>query len=338
MAWCAGHILQTAPPEAYGAEYKTWRLEHLPIAPRTWKLEASSPDLLRSIARWLRSAERVVHAGDPDREGQLLVDEVLQFLGYTGPVDRLLIRDLSPEAVRRQLRALEPNSKYRPLSESALARQKADWLYGMNMTRLYTLLGRAAGYEGVLSVGRVQTPLLGLIVARDRAIAEFRPAAYYVVAAELRAGGGEMFRAVWVPGAGADLDPDGRLVVRATADDACGRLLGKQGRVTTCTEEKRTGRALVQSLPEVATTPDMTAVWEAAMRAVQGGTQTLDAFVARVGAQLAELVADGRALGRIAVASRPTPAPKPVQPNAPKPGKSGVQRLLPNSRKERSSC
>src|ERR1019366_8003244 len=194
VTWCAGHILQTAPPEAYGDEYKTWRLEHLPIAPRTWKLEASSPELLKSIARSLKSADRVVHAGDPDREGQLLVDEVLHFLGYTGPVDRLLVRDLSPDAVRRQLGALEPNAKYRPLYESALARQRADWLYGINMTRLYTLLGRAAGYEGVLSVGRVQTPLLGLIVARDAAIDGFRPAAYYLVAAEIRAGGGETFR------------------------------------------------------------------------------------------------------------------------------------------------
>ena len=618
VAWCAGHILQMAPPEAYGAEYKTWRLEHLPIAPRTWKLEVSSPDLLRSIARLLKSAERVVHAGDPDREGQLLVDEVLHFLGYRGPVDRLLVRDLTPEAVRRQLRALEPNATYRPLYESALARQRADWLYGINMTRLYTLLGRAAGYEGVLSVGRVQTPLLGLIVARDLAIAEFRPAAYYVVAAAVRAGGGEMFRAVWTPGAATDLDPDGRLVVRATADDACGQLLGKEGRVTTCTVEKRsepaplphaladlqmdagqrhgmtatevldacqslyetqrlltyprsdcaylpegqwaqakdvlaavahhaptlaaaarqadltlrskawsdqkvsahhaiiptpspgggaaeltareravyelvarrylaqfyaaheflqttieldvagerlaasgrqttalgwkgiyadagapgeapaerdkeresvaplpylaageivtvegaavqgkrtqppkpftdasliaamcgvakfvsrpdvkkilteadgigtpatratiletlfergyaervkrtivsteTGRALVQSLPEVATTPDMTAVWEAAMRAVQGGTQTLDAFLARVGAQIRQLVADGRALGCIAVPPRPPPSPKPAGPTAPKPGRGAVRRLLPKARKQRKSC
>jgi DNA topoisomerase-3 len=99
-----------------------------------------------------------------------------------------------------------------------------------------------------------------------------------------------------------------------------------------------TGRALVQSLPEVATTPDMTAVWEAAMRAVQGGTLTLDAFVARVGAQLAELVADGRALGRIAVPPRPTSAPKPARPNTPKPGKSGFKGLFPKKRKERSSC
>ena len=240
VAWCAGHILQTAPPEAYGAEYKTWRLEHLPIAPRTWKLEASSPDLLKSIARLLKSAERVVHAGDPDREGQLLVDEVLQFLGYRGPVDRLLVSDLSFEAVRRQLDALEPNAKYRPLYESALARQRADWLYGLNMTRLYTLLGRAAGYKGVLSVGRVQTPLLGLVVARDRAIAAFRPVAYYVAAAEVRAGGGETFRAFWVPPEGAPLDEDGRLLGQDVAEAACQRVVGQEGRIAACTEETRT--------------------------------------------------------------------------------------------------
>jgi DNA topoisomerase-3 len=241
VAWCAGHILEMAPPEAYGDAYKTWRLESLPIAPKDWKLEVSSPELLASIRRLLRSAKRVVHAGDPDREGQLLVDEVLHFLGYGGPVDRLLVRDLSPEAVRRQLVALEPNGKYRSLYESALARQRADWLYGMNMTRLYTLLGRGAGQGGVLSVGRVQTPLLGLIVARDRAIAEFRPVPYYVVAAEMRgAGGGETFRAVWMPGPSADLDPEGRLLSRAAAEAVRGCAGGREGRVTECDEERKT--------------------------------------------------------------------------------------------------
>src|SRR5580693_5513737 len=241
VAWCAGHILQTAPPEAYGAEYKTWRLEHLPIAPREWKLEVSAPELIASIARLLKAAERVVHAGDPDREGQLLVDEVLHFLGYRGPVDRLLVRDLSPEAVRRQLGALEPNAKYRSLYASALARQRADWLYGMNMTRLYTLLRRGpAGQGGVLSVGRVQTPLLGLIVARDRAIAGFRPVPYYVVAAEMRAGGGETFRAVWAPGPSAELDPEGRLLSHEAAEEVRGRVCGHEGRVTECGEERKT--------------------------------------------------------------------------------------------------
>jgi DNA topoisomerase-3 len=242
VAWCAGHILEMAPPDAYGNAYKSWRLESLPITPTDWKLEVSSPELLASIRRLLRSATRVVHAGDPDREGQLLVDEVLHFLGYRGPVDRLLVRDLSPEAVRRQLGALEPNAKYRALYESALARQRADWLYGMNMTRLYTLLGRGpTGQGGVLSVGRVQTPLLGLIVARDRAIAEFQPVPYYVVAAEMRgAGGGETFRAVWVPGPGAELDPEGRLLSREVADEVRGRVCGQEGSVAECGEERKT--------------------------------------------------------------------------------------------------
>jgi DNA topoisomerase-3 len=240
IAWCAGHILQMAPPEAYGDGYKIWRLETLPITPTDWKLEVSCPELFASIRRLLRDADRVVHAGDPDREGQLLVDEVLDFLGYRGPVDRLLVRDLSPEAVRRQLGALEPNAKYRALCESALARQRADWLYGMNMTRLFTLLGRSpTGQGGVLSVGRVQTPLLGLIVARDRAIAEFRPVPYYVVAAQVRTGGGETFRAVWAPGSSAELDTEGRLLSREVAEEVRARVSGQDGRVAECSEEKK---------------------------------------------------------------------------------------------------
>jgi DNA topoisomerase-3 len=243
VAWCAGHILQPAPPEAYGDRYKTWRLDALPIAVADWKLQVSTPDLYRTIERLLQTAERVVHAGDPDREGQLLVDEVLAHARYRGPVERLLIRDLSPEAVRKALGALEPNEKYRPLSDSALARQRADWLYGMNMTRLYTLLGRAAGYQGVLSVGRVQTPVLGLIVARDRAIAEFRPRAYYVVAAEIQAGGEERFRATWVPSPEAPLDEEGRLLDPEVGAAACARVLGQKGRVASCTQDKKTQAA-----------------------------------------------------------------------------------------------
>ena len=241
VAWCAGHILETATPEAYGAEYKHWRLGDLPITPREWKLDVCAPELLKSIRTLLKKATRVVHAGDPDREGQLLVDEVLYFLHYTGPVERLLIRDLSPDAVRRQLGALEPNAKYRPLYESALARQRADWLYGMNMTRLYTLLGRAAGYDGVLSVGRVQTPLLGLIVTRDRAIAEFRPAPYYVVGATFRAEGGATLRALWTPGPGVEehLDPDQRLLNREIAESVQRRVEGQRGSVLAHAQDKK---------------------------------------------------------------------------------------------------
>src|SRR5579884_2327765 len=241
VAWCAGHILELAPPDAYGDAYRAWRLEHLPIVPRDWKLLPSAPELLAAIRGLLAQAERVVHAGDPDREGQLLVDEVLQYLGYRGPVDRLLVRDLNPEAVRRQLGALEPNATYRALYESALARQRADWLYGMNLTRLYTVLGRAAGYDGVLSVGRVQTPVLGLIVARDRAIATFQPVPYFVLTATMRTDAGETFRASWVPGPAAQehLDEDKRLLRREIAQAAADRVQGQQGTVVDRTPDKK---------------------------------------------------------------------------------------------------
>ncbi|HEY4014292.1 MAG TPA: DNA topoisomerase III [Polyangiaceae bacterium] len=240
VAWCAGHILQAAPPEAYG-DYKAWRLDHLPITPGRWKLKVSAPELLQSIQRLLKNATRVVHAGDPDREGQLLVDEVLGFLGYKGPVERLLVRDLSPEAVRRQLASLEDNRKYRPLYESALARQRADWLYGMNMSRLYTLLGRAAGYDGVLSVGRVQTPLLGLIVARDAAIADFRAVPYFALTATIRTPRGEAFRANWSPGSSAErhLDADQRLLSREFAADVRRHVDGQSGSVTARIEDRK---------------------------------------------------------------------------------------------------
>lgn len=241
VAWCAGHILRTAPPEAYGPDCKAWRLERLPIVPRDWKVEVAAPDLLQSIRTLLAQASSVVHAGDPDREGQLLVDEVLAFLRYRGPVERLLVHDLRPESVRRQLARLEPNAKYRPLSDAALARQRADWLYGMNMTRLYTGLGRAAGYDGVLSVGRVQTPLLGLIVARDRAIAEFRSVRFYAISLTLRTGGGESFRALWIPGPGmeAHLDDEKRLLSQQAASAMCERVRGQKGAVSTCTRVRQ---------------------------------------------------------------------------------------------------
>jgi DNA topoisomerase-3 len=230
-----------APPDAYSAEYKEWRLGQLPIVPRIWKLEVSVPGLIKKIRSLLKDADRVVHAGDPDREGQLLVDEVIEYLGYEGPVDRLLINDLSPVAVKRAVAALVPNQKYRPLYESALARQRADWLFGMNMTRLYTILGRNGGYDGVLSVGRVQTPLLGLIVKRDLAIENFQSVPYWQVAATMTTKEGATFRAMWEPGesVGAFLDEDRRLLNRDVAESVRDRSAGQTGIVVKRTDEEK---------------------------------------------------------------------------------------------------
>lgn len=182
----------------------------------------------------------MVQAGDPDREGQLLIDEVLVFLGYRGAVDRLLVSDLNPPAVRKALGEMQSNARFRGLYEAALARQRADWLYGMNLTRLYTLLGRARGYDGVLSVGRVQTPLLGLIVRRDREIETFKSRPYFVIQAQGRAAGSG-FKTTWTPPEDprTPVDEVGRLVSREHAEDFRARLQGRAGVVVSCAVEKK---------------------------------------------------------------------------------------------------
>lgn len=241
VTWCLGHILAPVLPEAYDPNWKIWRLDDLPLLPAEWKLQVSAPGPMAAIKNLLKTAACVVHAGDPDREGQLLVDEVLRYLGYKGHVDRLLISDPTLAAVRRQLQAIEPNAKYRPLSDSALARQRADWLYGMTMTRLYTLLGQRSGYRGVLSVGRVQTPLLGLIVRRDLAIETFKPRTFYALSAMLKTASGEVISARWTPGASAEphLDEERRLLSQEFAHAVRYRVEGTEGRVIASSRETK---------------------------------------------------------------------------------------------------
>ena len=253
VAWCAGHILELAPPDAYDSGYKQWRLDHLPIVPKAWKLAVSAPDLLKTIKSLLPRASRVVHAGDPDREGQLLVDEVLEFLGYRGPVDRLLVSDLSPPAVKKAVADLQSNSRYRGLYEAALARQRADWLYGINLTRLYTLLGRAGGYDGLLSVGRVQTPLLGLVVRRDLEIERFQARTYYVVRADVQCTDGR-FTATWQPSEGAVglLDDAKRMVSREHALTIQAKVTKKTGAVASSSRDRKSeAPPLPYSLPDL---------------------------------------------------------------------------------------
>jgi DNA topoisomerase-3 len=271
VAWCAGHILALAEPEQYAPDYKTWRLDHLPIAPAEWRLAATAPDLIRTIRSLLPKASRVVHAGDPDREGQLLVDEVLEFLGYRGPVDRLLISDLNLPAVRKALGEMQCNARYRGLYEAALARQRADWLFGMNLTRLYTLLGRAGGYDGVLSVGRVQTPLLGLVVRRDIEIEQCQPRPYYVVHALVGAAGGA-FGCAWQPPEGATglVDNSGRLLSRQHAEAVQAKVAKRAGEVLRCIRERKAeAPPLPYSLPDLQV--------DAGKRIGLGPKETLDA-------------------------------------------------------------
>lgn len=232
VAWCAGHIMEQVTPEAYNPSYKQWNLTDLPIVPLQWKLKVTNDPLYMSIQKYIRTADIVVNAGDPDREGQLLVDEVINHIGTSKPIKRLLVNDLNLSAVQKALADIRDNRDFLGLSESALARSRADWLFGLNMTRLYTLLGRESGYDQVLSVGRVQTPVLGLVVRRDLAIENFKAKPYFTVTCHMNSAQGE-FNAHWKPGAqsAAFLDDEGRLLDQNHADHIKATLDGRSGQV-----------------------------------------------------------------------------------------------------------
>jgi DNA topoisomerase III len=251
VSWCVGHMLEQAEPEAYDPAYKRWSHEHLPIVPETWKLKEKKQTAkqLGVLRKLMKDAETIVHAGDPDREGQLLVDEVIHYLGRDPQTARrVLISDLNRAAVQASLGQLRSNREFGPLSTSALARSRADWLYGINLTRAYTLQGQKVNYKGVLSVGRVQTPLLGLVVSRDEDIASFVSKPFYEVWANLRtdeANGAEMFRARWIPSeeCARFLDSDGRNLSRPLADNVAQRVSNQPATVTEVDRKKRHGKA-----------------------------------------------------------------------------------------------
>lgn len=200
VTWCIGHLLETAPPEAYGDQYKSWSLDHLPIIPAQWRVEVKPMTVaqFKIIKHLLSEAATVVIATDADREGEMIARELLELCKYRGPVQRLWLSALNEASIRKALSSLKPSQETFPLYHSALARSRADWLIGMNLSRLFTLLGRRAGYDGVLSVGRVQTPTLRLVVDRDRAIASFVSVPYWDVDVRLSSMG-QPFIASWQP-------------------------------------------------------------------------------------------------------------------------------------------
>ncbi|MBE7216733.1 DNA topoisomerase III [Shewanella benthica] len=240
VSWCIGHLLEQAEPDSYDAAYKSWKFEHLPIIPEKWKMKPKTKtrSQLTVLRGLVKKATQLVNAGDPDREGQLLVDEVISHLGVKGDklnqTQRLLISDLNPQAVKRALGQMRSNREFIPLSTSALARSRADWLYGMNMTRAYTLQGRKVGYQGVLSVGRVQTPLLGLVVRRDEEIAKFVSKSFYEVLAKLTTEKNEAFTAKWQPSEACQpyMDEEGRVLSKGLAQNVASRISDKPAEVT----------------------------------------------------------------------------------------------------------
>ena len=194
IAWAVGHLVQLAEPEEYDEKWKKWRMADLPIVPPNgFKLvprDAKSKKQLKLVETLLKrdDVDRVVNACDAGREGELIFAYLYESVFGTAPtspdapkpVDRLWISSMTKQAIREGFDQLRPGDQLQPLESAARARSEADWLVGMNATRAATIRGRA-WVGGVVSLGRVQTPTLAIIVRREREIQAFVPEPYWLV-------------------------------------------------------------------------------------------------------------------------------------------------------------
>ncbi len=224
VSWCLGHLVTTCYPEEYKEEYKLWNVEDLPIIPDVWKYSTKGHGIAQYqvLKKLLNSADvqQVVCATDADREGELIFRLVYNESKSKKPVKRLWIRSMEESAIKEGMRKLKPGSDYDSLYHAASARQKADWVVGLNATRYYSVRFSSPG--NVLSVGRVQTPTVNLIVQRQLEIDHFKPKPYYLLAADTGA--------FWAFLKESD---------KAKADDIIAQCNGKTGVVTSVTQEEK---------------------------------------------------------------------------------------------------
>jgi DNA topoisomerase-3 len=230
VTWALGHLAELALPDAYGEEYKRWRLETLPIIPEKFqvKVNAKTREQFGVVKGLMRSAEvtEVVNACDAGREGELIFAYLYELSSCKKPVRRLWVSSLTPEAVREGFLSLRRGREMKPLEDAARSRGEADWIVGMNATRAYSTKFGSPG--NVLSVGRVQTPTLKLLVDREKEIENFKPEKFYTVYARFtRDVEGETlsYDGVWFK------NKQNRLKEREAAEEIANKVRGGTGLV-----------------------------------------------------------------------------------------------------------
>ena len=180
VSWCIGHLAELSQPSCYGSEYEKWSLETLPILPETWQLTISKDkekqfNILKKLL-FRNDVTEVINACDAGREGELIFRFVMEKADCKKPIKRLWISSMEESAIRKSFENLKDGKDYDSLYRSAFCRAKADWLVGINATRLFSLL-----YNHTLNVGRVQSPILKMLVDRSEAIMSFKKEKYYHV-------------------------------------------------------------------------------------------------------------------------------------------------------------
>jgi DNA topoisomerase-3 len=226
VTWALGHLAELAPPDAYGEEYKKWRLESLPILPGRFKVRVNHKtreqfNVVKGLMR-SPSVKEVVNACDAGREGELIFAYLYGLSGCKKPVLRLWISSLTQEAIREGFHALRQGTAMKALEDAARSRGEADWIVGMNATRAYSV--RFGGHGNVLSVGRVQTPTLKLLVDREKEIEDFEPEKFWTVHARFSRDG-NTYDGVWFR------KKQNRLTDREAADWIAEKVRGGTGTV-----------------------------------------------------------------------------------------------------------
>ncbi|MCV6862043.1 DNA topoisomerase 3 [Yersinia pestis subsp. pestis] len=230
VSYCVGHVLEMVPPEQINPAYKTWTLDTLPL--RLYPVQLQPKESVAKQAATLISLikrpdiKMIVHCGDPDDEGQLLVDELLEYAGNTAPVKRALINDNTAPAVKKAISSLKDNSQFRGLYLKALMRSAGDAIYGFSMSRAYSIKAQEKGYKNVLSVGRVQTPVLGLIVRRWRENQSHESSFYYTLTGNFL-NDTDVIRANWKVSENAPVDEKNRLNDKKWGESLAKSLAGK---------------------------------------------------------------------------------------------------------------
>ena len=187
VSWCIGHLVELAPPSTYDEKYVKWNVADLPILPQRWQylVSASTKKQFGILKKLMHRAdvESIICATDAGREGELIFRLVYEQAGCKKPVSRLWLSSMEDNAIREGFANLKPSTEYDALYQAALCRERADWMVGINCSRLFSCL-----YGRPLAVGRVMTPTLAMTVEREASIAAFVPEKFYTVALELTSG------------------------------------------------------------------------------------------------------------------------------------------------------
>ena len=233
VTWAFGHLVTMCDPDELDERYKKWRAEDLPILPDTipTKVIAKSRQQFNLIKKLMQDqqVERIICATDAGREGELIFGLIYEKAGINKPVDRLWISSMTDAAIKEGFESLQPREKYAGLYQSALCRSQADWLVGMNASRAFTL-----SYGALLSVGRVQTPTLAILVKRLVEIREFKPEEYYTLSCDF----GD-YKGLWFDPAVKEDKLASRIADQETAQEKVKRLKGKAGKVTGVVKEEK---------------------------------------------------------------------------------------------------